>query len=467
MMSDHLAPVPTPIDKAKGPDMAQMANLGLYRSSGLVQREFITALRGNRANETWREMSENDAVVGAVLFQIDMLLRQVEWDVEPTPSSDNGEISDYDIERADFLRSCMDDMAHSWEEVISDALTMLPFGFSLMEIVYKRRESAEVTAKPEGRTRFPDGKIGWRKFVFVPQETIADWELDDYGGIQGVTQRVSGAGITIPIEKLLLFRTNRRNPTGRSVLRTAYRAWYFKKRIEEIEGIGVERDLAGLPVIYADADYLARHTSELQRIVRNIRRDEQEGVLLPDIRTEQGERALTLELLTSGGQRQFSTGEIIARHNREIAMSVMQDVLLLGHEKVGTQALAQEKRDLSAGALKAWLNLLAATFNDHAVPRLFALNGEPLEALPRLCPGDLQPMDVAEFATAIREVAAAGFAGLAADPEVENYVRRRLGVPQLVPEVAQQMTEDMLNPPEPPPVVAPDGQPAPEGDDDE
>jgi hypothetical protein len=39
----------------------------------------------------------------------------------------------------------------------------------------------------------------------------------------------------IPIEKSLLFRTSiaKGNPEGVSLLRTAYRSWYFKKRLEE------------------------------------------------------------------------------------------------------------------------------------------------------------------------------------------------------------------------------------------
>lgn len=51
----------------------------------------------------------------------------------------------------------------------------------------------------------------------------------------------------------MLFRTEsvKDNPEGRSILRNAYRSWYFKRRIQEIEAIGIERDLAGLPVIHA------------------------------------------------------------------------------------------------------------------------------------------------------------------------------------------------------------------------
>ena len=55
------------------------------------------------------------------------------------------------------------------------------------------------------------------------------------------------------LERALHFVTKSRknNPEGHSILRGSYRAWYFKRRIQEIEGIGLERDLAGFPVLTA------------------------------------------------------------------------------------------------------------------------------------------------------------------------------------------------------------------------
>src|SRR5690606_2491763 len=98
--------------------------------------------------------------------------------------------------------------------------------------------------------------------------------------------------VVIPMSKGLLFRTEiaRDNPEGRSLLRNAYRPWYFKKRIEEIEGIGIERDLAGLPVLTPpeNVDIWDPENVEAQRLrsraeslVRNIRRDRSEGIVKP------------------------------------------------------------------------------------------------------------------------------------------------------------------------------------------
>ena len=427
----------------------ELGNRGLQGPQGFDRVEFLPQLRGRRRAELYREMTENDALVGAILFAVEMVLRRVEWRVEPGGASEPS-----DIERADFLNSMLGDMSMTWEEVISDALTMLPQGFAFMELVYKRRSSTDLTAPAEERSHFTDGRIGWRKFSLIPHETISDWDLDEHGGVQAAVQG-STYGSTrarIPIEKAVLFRTSTRTPQGQSVLRRVVESWWFRKKIREVEGIGVERDLAGLPVFYLDADIMsnASRLAEYQNVIRNLRRDEQEGVLLPGIvDPDSGELKPTarLELLTTGGARQFNTSEIINRYSREIAMALLQDIVLLGHEKVGTQALATEKRDLSDTALQAWLNDIAAVLNLHAVPRLFALNGEPLEDLPQLVPGELHPTDVTEFSEALRAVAPAGFI-FSDDPDVEAEVRRRPGLPPITTDPRREEAPDIEPPPD-------------------
>lgn len=416
----------------------EYGNRHLWKNRGFTRDEFLPQLRGQRAAQVFKEMSENDAVVGAVLFAIEMILRRVEWEVE----EGGDEETEGDTERADFIASCMTDMSHSWEDLISDILTFMPYGFSYLEVVYKQRVGP-AEKDPTRRSHYSDGLIGWRKFMLIPQDTITQFNFDDFGGVQSVEQYTPAGRAVIPIEKAALFRTTKRWPTGRSVLRNAYLDWYHKKRIEEIEGIGIERDLAGLPVMYLDPTILADATrrTQYEDIARNIRRDEQEGVLLPALYDESGNKMVELELLTAGGSRQFDTDAIITRHARYITMSLLQDVVMMGHEKVGTQALASEKRDLSDTALSAWLGEIASVLNTHLIPRLLELNGMDMENPPQLVPGDLRQEDILGFTEAIKNVALAGF-GISEDTEVENFIRRRLGLP-LVDEEERAMAQQM------------------------
>lgn len=64
-------------------DNKEIGRIGQRRYGGVIYEEFLHELRGKRGIEAYREMSENDDVVGAILFAIEMLVRQTDWNVEP------------------------------------------------------------------------------------------------------------------------------------------------------------------------------------------------------------------------------------------------------------------------------------------------------------------------------------------------------------------------------------------------
>ena len=234
-------------DKGNMADNKEIGRVGQRRYAGTIYEEFLPELRGKRGIAVFHEMSENDDVVGAILFAIEMLVRQCDWNVEP------GGDTAKDKEAAEFVESCMDDMQDTWIDTISEILSFITYGWSFHEIVYKRRMGNTRDART--KSKYTDGLIGWKKLPIRAQETLYQWEYDAEDNLLGMTQQPPPyyGTYTIPIEKALLFRTKNRkgNPEGRSILRNAYRSWYFKRRIQEIEGIGIERDLAGLPVIHA------------------------------------------------------------------------------------------------------------------------------------------------------------------------------------------------------------------------
>ena len=122
----------------------------------------------------------------------------------------------------------------------------------------------------------------------------------------------------------------------------------------------------------------------MKQLVTNIRRDEQEGAILPAIYDDQNNQLVRLELLTSGGRRNFDTNVIINRLDQRLAMTVMADFVLLGTATDnGSYALSSDKTRMFSMAIKAWLDMIGAVFNRHAIPRLFAMNNIKLEKLPK------------------------------------------------------------------------------------
>ena len=61
---------------------------GSYGSGSIFFEEFLPELRGTRGVQAYTEMADNDATVGAILFAIEMLMRQCEFHVEPAGSGE-------------------------------------------------------------------------------------------------------------------------------------------------------------------------------------------------------------------------------------------------------------------------------------------------------------------------------------------------------------------------------------------
>ena len=337
----------------------------------------------------------------------------------------------------------MHDMSVPWSTVITEACSMFTYGYAPMEIIWKRRGGPE-SADPTRRSAYKDGKIGIRSIALRAQPTILRWEIDpEDGSILGVWQQpYSGPMIFIPIQKMLLFRTTeeRNNPEGRSILRNGYRAYYFKKRIEEIEAIGIERDMAGLPVAMVPSRYCRKDAdpfdkailAQWQTLVTTIRRGQREGVVMPSDRDDKGNLLFDLKLLNSGGSRTFDTTKVIDRYNRAIATSVLADFIFLGQQAVGSFALSSDKTALFATAVGAFTKAIEDVFNRHLLPRLWVLNGMDPELMPSISCGDLEKANLGELAQFLTAMTGAG-AQLFPDRELENHLRGAAGLP-LAPE---------------------------------
>lgn len=403
-------------------NMKECGRIGQNRYGGFFFEEFLPELRGKKGINIYNEMSSNDDVIGAILFAIETLLRQTDWNVQPAGDTEK------DREAAEFVESCMNDMDKTWTDTISEVLSFITFGWSYHEIVYKRRMGR--TKNPITNSKYNDGLIGWRKLPIRAQETLYQWEYDDEDNLLGMTQMPppNYGLLTIPIEKALHFRTKSRkdNPEGRSVLRNAYRSWYFKRRIQEIEGIGIERDLAGLPVLYGpegldlweqDNEDAQRTLAALETMVRNIRRDSMEGVVLPS--------GYKLELLSTGGARQFDTNKIIDRYDTRMAMTVLADFIFLGHQQTGSFALSSDKTEIFAMAIGSFLDIICETFNNQGIPKLIDINGKHFESItdyPKLVHGDIEDQDIEKLAKYIKEMVGIGI--LSPDDELEDFVRQ-------------------------------------------
>lgn len=445
----------------------EQGSTGLKRSGGWIHDEWHPKLRGRRAVKVYREMRDNDPTVGAVLYAIESLILQAPWHIEVAVSDPTEEQK----EVAEFVRTALfADMSHSWPSFLSEALSMITYGWSFFEVVYKRRDGGS-------DSRFDDSRIGWAKWAVRGQETLDRWEIDKHGGTHGMHQNdfYTGLAAFIPMKKALLFtfRSHLNSPEGRSGLRNAYRPWYFKKRLEEVEGIGMERDLAGMPVAEAPLRIMSRDASpteldiraRLFKIVKSIRVNAQMGIVFPsETGTDGKPTGYKLRLLTTGGKKASEIGAAIQRYNQEIAMTLLAQFLFLGMDRTGSFALADNSTALFAVAIGATMDRITSVINRHAIPPLMRLNNIPQENWPVLVHGDIEVRDLAKLAAYIKTLVDAGV--LTQQADLEPHAREVAGLPkrgETKPNEEAAEAKPTITMPEPP--TQPNGNTQPEMED--
>lgn len=405
--------MPDPKKNAKN-DLMVLGTSGLKQSGGVIEEEWHPKLRGTYGPKVYREMADNNSSIGAIRYLINVLIRQVEWRIEP--ASEDKEA----VEAAEFVESCLVDMSLTFEDLISEILSFLDYGWSYFELVYKIRRGA--TDDPTTRSKYDDGKVGWRKIALRAQDTLDRWEFDEEdSGLRGMHQTDSSGGndAFIPIEKALLFRTEIRknNPEGRSIYRNAVVDYWYLKRISNIEAIGVERDMTGMltmevPLELLHPDATPAHKSlkaEFEKMLSELKRDEREYALIPPEVDRQGKpTGYKLKLLSSGGRRAIDTTKIKEDYKINILQSVLAQFIQLGMGQTGSFALASSQTGMFAVALGSFMDTIASVFTRFGIARLMEMYGVNTEAWPSLVHGDIESPPLQEIGAYIQALASAG-----------------------------------------------------------
>jgi phage gp29-like protein len=403
--------------------------------------EFLRELKGKKGIKKFREMRDNDATIGAIMYATEQVLRDVPKVV--TPADDSEQAKEY----AEYLESIFDDMEHTLDDHISEALSSLTYGFAVFEVVYKRRGGPDFLDKKRN-SKYSDGLWGVRKLASRAQWTIQDFDVDKRtGDVLGVRQDFSLNGMEayIPKDKIIHYRTTNVNndPSGRSILRNAYKSYTFLTNLQTIEAIAVERELHGVPVGRMPAEYLGADATDDQKslrqsfeqILRDLKLNEQGYALLPsDIYSIDDKatniRMMDVELITSNGTRNIDIDPIIKRYQHDISRSVMAEFLMLGGGSTGSYALSKSKTDLFLRSMESYINSIYDVLNKQLVEPLWVLNGFPVELMPKIKAGDVAPHDLKELGSYLRNLNGANI-DLSNQPNIINELLDTAELPNL------------------------------------
>lgn len=432
-----------------------ISTAGQWALSG-DEPETETKLQGMEGIKTWEEMRMGDHTAGAILAGLTLPIRRSSWEVEPASSSAADE------EAAEFLEQCMEDMSHSWSSMIVDSMTFFPFGWAYLEQVMKRRQGPTPPGKETAKSKYNDGRIGWRKISLRPQTTLSAWRIDEHGGIQGIEQEIpkEEQPVFIPIQRALLFRTTTEGnrPEGISIFRQAWRPWIHRKALEMTEGIAFKRNLAGILTakLSAGATTEAEAAQESDEYkARQILKDAYEDRLVGVIETDQ----VSIGVLDGPKGTQFAAiGRSIVRKDTEMARSTLAHFITLSLQERGSYALAKDESDLFLMAVMAYLDAMTDVIQRFAVERLFRFNVFPnITDLPQIRATAVYKPDLTELAEFINNLAQAQL--LTIDDGLEEYIRALADFPELPVELSRQARKEAEEgqPEEPSPGEPPEG----------
>lgn len=437
--------------------LSELSTVGLKISDGHIYEESVDELRWPQSLTTYKRMSY-DATISAAHNAIKAMIRKVNFRAK-LPEGTATEVTEL---QRDFIQECMGDMEHSFSDFVNETLSMLIYGHSVHEKVYKVRRGLRGSAP----SKFEDGRIGWAKLPIRSQDTLYRWNFDDRARrLLSVEQKffhvrrifgetTLGNSVTIPRNKFLLFNhdTQRNNPEGTSPLRSCYVLWKYKITMEEIEAIGASRDMRGMPIIELPPDYMSPDADEGKKrvyqwaidTINNIHNNEQAGIVMPkfvDPETRENIFGFRLEGVTGQGGKSYDTNSIIERYENKILMTYLADVLKMGQTNSGSFALSDNKTNLLAVGIEAVLKEILQVINEDLIPQTLHLNGWDVSGdLPYIGYDDLDERDLEKLGGFIQKVVSVG--AMEVDQNLSNGLRELARLPMASEEAP--MRESLL-----------------------
>lgn len=422
----------------------------------IVSNETNADLQGSRRYKTFGEILVNCAILGAGVRYFLNLTSKAGWKV--TPADDSEEAKEY----AEFVEDVMNDMETPWARIVRRAAMYRFYGFSVQEWTAKKRE---------------DGRIGFLDIEPRPQKTIEKWELDESGEVAGCTQTVpqTGLDVFLPRWKIvyLVDDSLSDSPEGLGLFRHIAPHAKRLKTYEDLESIGFETDLRGIPVLRAPIAILRQAVKDgkmtqtqmdealntLKNFITNHFRSAKTGLLLDSLtytssdeaRTPSNTTQYSIELLRGSGSTIMKEVEsAIDRVNEEIARLLGVEHLLLGTQSKGSFALSRDKTNNFFLIVDSTLVELSETFEKDFLDVLWELNGFSKETKPTLSPEPVKFTDVSVIVEALARLATAGAPLDPNDPAV-NEIRELLGLSRAEGRTEEDLEDESLIPTNPVP----------------
>src|SRR5262245_4576784 len=406
-----------------------------------TRQELNPKLRDKQGIRQYYDMKRNDGTIRGSLRLVKTPSLAANWFM--VPASD----STIDKNIAKFVEeNLFDELNVDWTTLLQDILLMYDYGYMPFEKVY--------TIDPK------TGKAKLKKLMPLHPLDIQEWVYDDHGGPAGVVMEpfvpygsqfggdsivdqfpggMFSTGPFISIRKLAIFsfEAEAGDLSGISILRSAYKHWYYKDTLYKIDAIAKERHGIGIPIIVLPPGYGDDDKKKADELGRNLRTNDRAHIVIPA-----NWQVMFAELK---GQP-VSAIESINHHDMQILANVLGQF-------VGDASAKDQIIDVFYKSVRYMADMVANIFNKHIIRQLVDLNfkngGYPKLNARRIGEWD----DLRTLSFAVRNFVGAGL--ITPDDTLEAQLREESDLPPI-----DMATRRQVPTPQQPGQPAP-GQPAP------
>jgi hypothetical protein len=356
-------------------------------------------------------------------------LQSATWTIEPYGGD---QATDADRKAADLCKwAVFENMSPNWYGHLATlGPVLIRSGFCPFEQIWE-------TAEWEGQQVTVPKKLDLR----LPR-TIWRFPQDDFGDLVGVEQFLPNAGYAyIPATELCYYRLQAEgdNWVGTSLLRQAYKPWFYKSHFERIDAIGQERKAVGVPVVYPPQNASPATKKEVETILANLHVNEVGYIMSPGPKagtngadaTEGWDFDVIKFDSSSGDTIQAS----ISAQKQSIAAAFLADFLELGHHQVGARATAEVQDDPFLTAVSAMGTEIKQP-GDGLLARIAFANDKTLKGAPKWKMSITDTSSLSELAEYVAKLVEKG--AMEPDPELEDYLRERADLPAANSEVRDE-----------------------------
>lgn len=382
---------------------SEIGDTGVQFFNGVITgEEYNRNLTGRRGLLIWDEMRRSDATVSAALRAVKLPIKSTKFFA--VPGSD--EVSDVQI--SDFVHWNLFERL-KWKQILGEILTHLEFGFSVHEMVF----GIEMV---EGIERVVLTKLAFRK-----QTSLDAWEAGkDVPGIK--FRKADGTIVPIPLEKIVVFTNEQEgdNFEGRSILRSAYKHWFYVDKYYQIDAVGHERHSLGVVKIKYPTSATDAQRNAAKSAARNLRASEEAYIEEP--------QGWDINFMDMQGNSLKDIQPSIDRHDRQITKNVLAQFLEIGASgSSGTRSTSQDHRELFNQSVQAVLDYVKDTMG-YVVKTLVDLNFN-VDVYPKIGSGEIDQKNITSLADALTKFDQAGM--ITPSDEDEAHVRNLLGFPEM------------------------------------